>query len=143
VPVTSSKGALPVDAREALHWFVNNFGLYIGSTRGLFITDWGEEHEATLEAAIINLKSRGFTPVQVTGDTLYKQADYLWKESRANTAFGRPLASKLELELSGSDIVIVDSLEEFPPPLVHLQSFALSARDCGQGHDCHHPTDVF
>jgi DNA helicase II / ATP-dependent DNA helicase PcrA len=111
VPVTSSKGALPVDAREALHWFVNNFGLYIGSTRGLFITDWGEEHEATLEAAIINLKSRGFTPVQVTGDTLYKQADYLWKESRANTAFGRPLASKLELELSGSDIVIVDSLE--------------------------------
>jgi len=111
VPASSGKGALPVDAREALQWFVNNFGLYIGSSRGLFISDWGDAQAATLEAAIINLKSRGFAPLAVTGDTLYKQADYLWKESRTHTQFGRPLASKLELELGGSDVVIVDNLE--------------------------------
>lgn len=100
-----------MDAREALQWFVNTFGLYIGSTRGLFITDWAEEREANLEAAIINLKSRGFNPCAVTGETVYKQADYLWKESRAHTTFGRPLASKMELELNGSDVVILDNLE--------------------------------
>lgn len=107
----SQHGSLPADAREALQWFVNTYGLYLGSTRGLFVTDWAQEQEATLEGATINLKSRGFHPLTVTGDTLYKQADYLWKESRANTTFGRPLATKLELELGGSDVVIVDNLE--------------------------------
>jgi DNA helicase-2/ATP-dependent DNA helicase PcrA len=107
---SAQSGNLPADAREALTWFVNTYGLYQGSTRGLFITDWAQEQEASLEASTINLKSRGFHPLTVTGETLYKQADYLWKESRAHTTFGRPLASKLELDISGSDVVIVDNL---------------------------------
>ena len=107
----SAKSVLPADAGEALQWFVNTYGIYVGSTRGLFISDWTEEKAGNLEAAIINLRSRGFNPLAITGDAIFKQADYLWKESRANSQFGRPVASKLELDLGGSDIVVLDNLE--------------------------------
>ena len=110
-PSLSGKSPLPADSREALQWFVNNFGLYVGSSRGLFLCDWSEDQQATLEAAIISLKSRGFAPLVVSGETLGRQAEYLFKESTEKASFGRPLASKLEIELSGADVVIVDTLE--------------------------------
>jgi DNA helicase-2/ATP-dependent DNA helicase PcrA len=102
---------LPGDAREALQWFVNNHGLYVGSTRGLFLSDCGDEQQAGLEAAVISLKARGFTPFVASGEMIYRQADYLFKEAREHAQFGRPLASKLELELTGADVVVVDGLE--------------------------------
>lgn len=105
-----AKGALPQNGREALQWFVDKFKLYIGSARGLFLTEWMEDRQSTLEAAIINLKSRDLVPMAVTGQTLYQQADYLWKEARTNTQFGRPLASKVELEIGGSDLLIIENL---------------------------------
>jgi len=101
---------LPADCREAIQWFVSNFGLYVGSVRGLFLSDVTEEHQASLEASIINLRSRGFAPLVVTGEMLTKQAEYLWDQASAKTSFGRPVASKLELDLSGSDLVIIQDI---------------------------------
>src|ERR1700678_37365 len=94
------------DCREAIHWFTDNFGLYFGSVRGLFATDCGDEQEAVLEAAIINLKSRSKAPLVLTGETIYQQADYLWRTALEHTSFGRPVASKVELDISGSDLLI-------------------------------------
>lgn len=108
--VSGSLPSVPADCRDALEWFVSNYGLYQGSLRGLFLSDFDPEHEASLEASIINLRSRGFSPYVVSGETLYKQADFLWEQSREKTTFGRPLASKLELDLTGSDIVILKDL---------------------------------
>jgi DNA helicase-2/ATP-dependent DNA helicase PcrA len=101
----------PNDCRDGIHWFIDNAGLYIASTRGLFATDFAEEQEAVLEAAIINLKARNVHPIVISGETLYKQADFLWASAIEQTSFGRPVASKLELDISGSDFVIVKDLE--------------------------------
>ncbi len=101
---------MPVDCREALQWFVGNFGLYSGSVRGLFLSDFSEEHQASLEASIINLKSRGFNPLTLTGDLLNKQAEYLWDQAVTTTSFGRPLATKAELDISGADLVILEGI---------------------------------
>lgn len=122
--------APPADSRDALQWFVNNYGLYMGSPRGLFLSDWTEEQSVSLEAAVINLKSRGFSPFTIAGETLLAQADYLYQEAQQNNHFGRPLASKVELELSGNDIVIVDGLEapEKPHHLWYLWSYLLFPR---------------
>lgn len=109
-PISADLSSLPVDGREALDWFVSNFGLYQGSLRGLFFSDFSEEHEASLEASIIQLKSRGFNPMVVSGETLAKQAEFLYDQSCSRTTFGRPVASKLELDLVGSEIVILKDI---------------------------------
>jgi len=121
---------MPADWREALQWFVNTYGLYSGSTRGLFLSDWTEEQAVSLEAAVINLKTRGFVPLVISGETLYQQAEYIFNESQGKVPFGRPLASKLELELSGNDVVVIDNLEspEKPAHLWYLLYYLLFPR---------------
>ncbi len=121
---------VPSDWREVLQWFVNTFCLYHGSPRGLFLSDWTEEQAVSLEAAVINLKSRGFSPFVINGETLYQQADFLFNESKDKVSFGRPLASKMELELSGNDVVIVDGLEapEKPSHIWYLLYYLLFPR---------------
>lgn len=114
----------PVDSREALQWFVNNFGLYVGSVRGLFLADRGDEQAVSLEASVVSLRSRGFSPLVVTGETLYKQADYIWQEAREKASFARPVFSKFEQELANNDIVVVDGLE--PPTKAHHLWYLLS-----------------
>jgi DNA helicase-2/ATP-dependent DNA helicase PcrA len=99
------------DYKEALQWFVNNCGLYTGSTRGLFLSDWGDDQEALLETAIINLKSRGFSPLIINGASIYQQAEFLWSESANKTTYGRPVVSKIEIEANGADILIVNGIE--------------------------------
>ena len=120
----------PSDWREALQWFVNTLGLYSGSTRGLFLSDWNEEQAVSMEAAVINLKSRNFSPFVVSGETVYQQAEFLFEESREKVTFGRPLASKVELELSGNDVVIVDALEapQKPSQIWYLLYYLLFPR---------------
>jgi DNA helicase-2/ATP-dependent DNA helicase PcrA len=118
-PPSAMSESSPHDCRDAIHWFIDNAGLYIGSTRGVFATDFSEEQEAVLEAAIINLKARNVHPVVLSGETLYQQADQLWKSSLEQASFGRPVASKLELEISGSEFVIVKDLEA-PETAHHL-----------------------
>lgn len=103
----------PADWREALQWFVNTIGLYSGSVRGLFLSDWTEELAVSLEAAVINLKSRAYNPFVIAGDMLYQQADFIFNETHEKAVFARPLASKVELEISGNDVLILDAL--MPP----------------------------
>ena len=107
------------DQRDAIHWFIDNVGLYHSSVRGLFVTDFSEEQEAVLEAANINLKSRNVAPLIITGEAIYKQADYLWRTAVGNATFGRPVASKLELDLAGNEVVFVKELEA-PESAHHL-----------------------
>lgn len=120
----SNKAPHPVDSRESLQWFVNNFGLYVGSVRGLFLSEWADEQEVSLESAVVNLRSRGFSPLVVTGEALAKQADYVWQEAREKASFGRPIATKLELELASNDIVVIDGL--LPPAKAHHLWYLLS-----------------
>lgn len=102
--------ALPADCREAIQWFVSNFGLYQGSVRGLFLSDFSEEHEASLEGSIISLKSRGFNPLVVTGDSIAKQAEFMYEQASTQAAFGRPVATKMEMDLWANELVILQDM---------------------------------
>lgn len=92
--------------------------------------DWLEEQAVSLETTVINLKSRGFNPLVISGETLYKQADYVYEEAKQSGSFGRPIVSKMELELSGNQILIVDGLEapERPSHLWYLFGYLLFPR---------------
>lgn len=118
------------DCRDAIHWFVDNVGLYSGSVRSLFATDFAEELEPVLESAIINLKARGVNQLVLSGDALYKQAEFLWQQALRNTTFGRPVASKFELEMTGADVLIIKYLEapEVAPQLWYLYHHVLYPR---------------
>ncbi|HNG19851.1 MAG TPA: hypothetical protein PLI59_11790, partial [Candidatus Obscuribacter sp.] len=100
----------PGECRDAVHWFVDSVGLYQGSPRGLILSDYSEDQEALIESAVINFKSRGVTSMVIAGDMLYKQADYLYQHAAAQTTFGRPLLSKLELDMLDSEVLIVTDL---------------------------------
>ena len=67
--------------------------------RDRFLSDYSEDQEALLESAVINFKSRGVTTLVITGEMLYKQADYLFPHAIAQSPFGRPLLSKMELDM--------------------------------------------
>ena len=109
----------PADCRDAIQWFVNTVGLYSTSARGLVATDFTDDQESILEAAIINLKSRGINPVVITGDALYRQGEYLWDQAVQHTRFGRPLASQFELDMTGADVLILRNVEA-PETAHHL-----------------------
>ncbi len=109
----------PADCRDAIQWFVNTVGLYSTSARGLVATDFTDDQESILEAAIINLKSRGINPVVITGDALYRQGEYLWEQAVQHTRFGRPLASQFELDMTGADVLILRNVEA-PETAHHL-----------------------
>jgi superfamily I DNA/RNA helicase/very-short-patch-repair endonuclease len=109
----------PADCRDAIHWFVNNVGLYTASSRGIFASDFSDELEPVIEAAIINLKSRGINPHVITGPQLYQQADTLWEEARQKTRFGRPVAGNVELEMGMSDLLVLKDIEA-PEAAHHL-----------------------
>ncbi|HEY9784610.1 MAG TPA: UvrD-helicase domain-containing protein, partial [Candidatus Obscuribacterales bacterium] len=122
--------AQPTDCREALHWFVENIGLYSGSVRGLLASDFSAPQEPFLESAIINLKSRGMAPLVIEGQALYKQAGFLWEQALRGTSFGRPVATKFELELTGSDLLILQNLvaPKTPQELWYLYHHTLYPR---------------
>ncbi len=95
------------DCHEAIRWFGTSAGLYLGSVRSLFASEFTAEHNSVLEETIIGLKARGLSPVVVTGQAIFQQAEYLWGESNSKSLFGKPVASKLELELASDSVVIV------------------------------------
>ncbi len=107
----------PADCRDAIHWFVNNVGVYATSARGIFACDFSDDQEPVLEAGLLNLRSRGISCHVVTGETIYQQANFLWQESLHGSKFGRPILGTPELEMSGCDVLIVKNLE--PPELPH------------------------
>lgn len=118
-PLADKASSQPADCREALQWFVNTVGLYQTSTRGLIVTDFGDEQEAALEQALMSLKSRGINPVVITGDALYRQGEFLWDQAVQHTRFGRPLASQFELDMTGADVLILKNVEA-PETAHHL-----------------------
>lgn len=120
----------PGDCRDAIHWFVNNFALNSGSVRGLFLQDFSDDGEAVLEGAVLNLRGRGINPLLITGESLYQQAHYLWQQAVQGTQFGRPVASKLELDIYGADLIVLKDLEapESAPSLWYLFHHVLYPR---------------
>lgn len=124
----------PGECRDAVHWFVDSVGLYQGSVRGLFLSDYSEDQEALLESAVINFKSRGVTTLVITGEMLYKQADYLFPHAIAQSPFGRPLLSKMELDMLDADVLIVKDLNapETPQQLWYLYHHLLYPRALSQ-----------
>jgi superfamily I DNA/RNA helicase/very-short-patch-repair endonuclease len=116
---TRTASPQPAECRDALQWFVDSVGLYQTSARGLIATDFMDEHESLLDAAIINLKSRGINPVVITGDALFRQGEFLWEQAVQHTRFGRPLASQFELEMTGADVLILRNVEA-PETAHHL-----------------------
>ncbi len=124
----------PGECRDAVHWFVDSVGLYQGSVRGLFLSDYSEDQEALLESAVINFKSRGVTTMVITGEMLYKQADYLFPHAVAQSPFGRPLLSKMELDMLDAEVLIVKDLNapETPQQLWYLYHHLLYPRALSQ-----------
>jgi len=106
----------------------------MGSVRGLFLSDYSEDQEALLEAAVINFKSRGVTTMVISGEMLYKQAEYLFQHAVTQSPFGRPLLSKMELDMMDADVVIVKDLSPptTPPQLWYLYHHLLYPRALGQ-----------
>src|SRR5262249_18323795 len=120
----------PTDCRDAIHWFVDNYGLYTGSVRGLFISDFTPDHEAYLESAVINLRSKRGEPVSVLGDQLYIQSKLLYQQASDRSQFGQPMASQLELDLLGAEVAIIKDLEAplAPQDLWYLYHYVLYLR---------------
>jgi DNA helicase-2/ATP-dependent DNA helicase PcrA len=106
----------------------------MGSVRGLFLSDYSEDQEALLEAAVINFKSRGVATMVVSGEMLYKQAEYLFQHAVGQSPFGRPLLSKMELDMLEADVIIVKDLSppKTPPQLWYLYHHLLYPRALGQ-----------
>jgi len=106
----------------------------MGSVRGLFLSDYSEDQEALIEAAVINFKSRGVAVMVVSGEMLYKQAEYLFQHAVTQSPFGRPLLSKMELDMLEADVVIVKDLSPptTPPQLWYLYHHLLYPRALGQ-----------
>ncbi|MBZ0184693.1 MAG: UvrD-helicase domain-containing protein, partial [Candidatus Obscuribacterales bacterium] len=107
----------PTDCRDAMHWFVDNYGLYTGSVRGLFASDCGAEQDTYLESAIIKLKSRGIEPFIFPGEQVYAQADLLWQNALSGSRYGQPTVTNVELDYLGSEVAVIKDLEA--PTLAH------------------------
>ncbi|MBK9622336.1 MAG: UvrD-helicase domain-containing protein [Candidatus Obscuribacter sp.] len=124
----------PGECRDAVHWFVDSVGLYQGSARGLILSDYSDEQEALIESAVINFKSRGVSTMVIAGDMLYKQADYLYQHAASQSPFGRPLLSKLELDMLDSDVLIIKDLvaPETPQQLWYFYHHLLYPRALAQ-----------
>ena len=73
-----------------MHWFVDNFALYTGSVRGLFVSDFTPEYDAYIESSVINLRARGIEPFLTIGEVIVAQAEHLWGLATAGTAFNQP-----------------------------------------------------
>ena len=124
----------PGECRDAVHWFVDSVGTYAGSVRGLFLSNYSDDQEALLESAVLNFKSRGVSTLVVTGDILYKQAEYLFQHAVNQSPFGRPFLSKMELDMLDADVVIVKDLvaPETPPQLWYFYHHLLYPRALNQ-----------
>ncbi len=119
-----------VSAGEALKWFAANFGGYLGSRRGLFLSHFSEEDQVSLESCLVSLKQRQIMPLVINGDTLFRQAEYLFGQAAKQSAFGAPLESNCEQEFRQSDLVIIESLAppEKPEHLWYLYHYLLYPR---------------
>ena len=94
-----------------MHWFVDNFALYTGSVRGLFISDFSAEYDAYIESSIINLRARGIEPFLTVGDQIVAQAEALWAMATSGTPFNQPHVTNFELDMLRAEVAIIKDLE--------------------------------
>lgn len=120
----------PADCRDAIHWFVNNVGVYSASARGIFASEFSDDKEPVLESAVANLASRGINVHVLDGVTIYQQADALWQQALHTTRFGRPVLANAELEMSGAEVLVLHGLQapEMPHHLWYLYHHVLYPR---------------
>ncbi len=110
----ASSPSTPVTTAEIsalLHWFTDSLTKFQGCNRGLLLSEVGPDQEALLQGATAALRAHGIEPLELTGEIIYKQAEYIWDLALKNATFGRPVASKLEIDISGSDVLFVRNLE--------------------------------
>jgi len=108
-----SEEQLPISAADihlASQWFVESVANQHGS-RSLILTEFNPEYEAILNGALQVLRSRGIEPLELTGETIYKQAEYIWDLAIKTGSFGRPVASKVELDITGATVLVIRLLE--------------------------------
>jgi DNA helicase II / ATP-dependent DNA helicase PcrA len=118
------------DIDSALQWFAQSAMHHKDWVRSLVLPDFTPQNDATMRAAINTLRAAGFTVTEITGQDLFKQADYLWALATKNASFGRPVASKVELDIGGADFLFVSHLEapESPHHLWYLFHYVVYAR---------------
>lgn len=113
-----------------MHWFVDNFALYTGSVRGLFVSDFTSEYDAYIESTVINLRARGIEPFLTIGEQIVAQAEHLWAMATAGTTFGQPQVSMFELDMLQAEVAIIKDLEApvTPQQLWYLYHYVIYPR---------------
>jgi DNA helicase-2/ATP-dependent DNA helicase PcrA len=129
---STSEEQVPISASDihlASQWFVESVANQHGS-RSLLLTEFNPEYEAILNGALQVLRSRGIEPLELTGETIYKQAEYVWDLAVKTGSFGRPVASKLELDITGATVLVIRLLEapETARQLWYLYHYVLFPR---------------
>ncbi len=61
-------------------------------------------------------------PLVITGDDLYKQADYIWKLALQEAKFGQPAVSELEAKINNCQLLVISNLS---PPTTAQQLWYL------------------
>jgi superfamily I DNA/RNA helicase len=113
-----------------MHWFVDNFALYTGSVRGLFISDFSPEYDAYIESSVINLRARGIEPFLTNGDQVVAQSEALWAMATSGTPFNQPHVSMYELDMLRAEVAIIKDLEApvTPSQLWYLYHYIIYPR---------------
>lgn len=113
-----------------MHWFVDNFALYTGSVRGLFVSDFSAEYDAYIESSVINLRARGIEPFLTVGDQIVAQAEALWAMATSGTPFNQPHVTSFELDMLRAEVAIIKDLEApvTPSQLWYLYHYIIYPR---------------
>ncbi len=113
-----------------MHWFVDNFALYTGSVRGLFVSDFTPEYDAYIESTVINLRARGIEPFLTIGEQIVAQAEHLWMMATQGTPFNQPHVSMFELDMLAAEVAIIKDLEApvTPQQLWYLYHYVIYPR---------------
>jgi DNA helicase-2/ATP-dependent DNA helicase PcrA len=122
--------ASAADIDSALQWFAQSAMHHKDWVRSLVLPDFTPQNDATMRTAVNTLRAAGFTVTEISGPELFRQADYLWDLAIKNATFGRPVASKVELDIGGADFLFVSHTEapESPHHLWYLFHYVVYAR---------------
>ena len=103
------------DCRQAIHWYTNWLAQEIESghpaNRGLFATNFESDDQLLLDTALTNLEGKGIKALVLSGNDLYKQADYLWDLALSQSKYGQPASSKLEAEIKDCQLLLLNNLD--------------------------------
>ena len=107
---TSRPPPQPTDCRDAMHWFVDSYGQYISSSRGLLVTDVSNDQQAYIESAVVNLRNKGTEPFVVSGEEIVAQSEVIWQKALGNSPYGQPYWSMSEIDFISSEIAMITDM---------------------------------